>query len=57
MPAWGALQEQLRPGGRPQDRVLSCFQAIWECGPHLAKALAEAAYASAPGEQRFVQIE
>lgn len=56
LPAWGALQEQLRPGGRPQDRVLSCFQAIWECGPHLAKNLAEAAHASSPGEQRFVHL-
>lgn len=58
LPAWGALQEQLRPGGRPQDRVLSCFQAVWEIGPQAAVApLSGTAITSAPGEHRFVEFE
>lgn len=55
LPAWGALQEQLRPGGQPQDRVLSSFQAVWELGPRVALGLIGAAGACMPGEQRFVE--
>ena len=58
LPAWGALQEQLRPGGRPQDRVLSSFQAVWELGPRaVVGPLLETAGTSAPGEHRFVEIK
>ena len=57
LPAWGALREQLRPGGRPQDRVFSSFQAVWELGPRVAIEVLDAAGLCPPGEHRFVEFE
>ncbi len=57
LPAWGALREQLRPGGRPQDRVLSSFQAVWELGPRVVTGLVGTAGPCLPGEHRFVEFK
>ncbi len=38
-PAFGTLRAQLFPRGKPQERVMSLFQAVWEHGPGLAECL------------------
>lgn len=54
--AFGALVGWLHPGGRPQERTMSLFQAIWEHGPGLAAALVDAAADCPPGARRLVPL-
>lgn len=55
-PPWGALQGWLFPRGGRQERGMSLFQAVWECGPGIADVLVEAAAACAPGVHGWVDL-
>lgn len=55
-PAWGALQGWLHPRGGRQERTLSLFQAVWQCGPGIADRLVDAATTTAAGVHGWVDL-
>jgi uncharacterized protein YllA (UPF0747 family) len=53
----GVLKAQLLPRGKPQDRVMSLFQALWLTGPDLGKELVAAALRQPPGGAGRILLE
>jgi hypothetical protein len=53
---WGNLRAYLLPRGRPQDRTMSLFQAVWENGPGLVEALVAQATETGPAGSGLVRL-
>ena len=51
----GVLGAWARPRNQPQDRVMSCAQALWEWGPGVAELLVKTAEGTAPGVNALVR--
>jgi uncharacterized protein YllA (UPF0747 family) len=54
---FGVLKAQLFPRGKPQDRVMTLFQALWLTGPELGKELVEAAMGQPQGGNGRIFVE